>query len=66
MHGIMINSKQKLDYLTSNKGKFKKQYHLTRIGIFGSLAREEQTSKNDIELIVVFEKNTSDLYNIKL
>ena len=62
----MVNAKQILDYLTLNKDRFKEQYHLTKIGIFGSLAREEHTSKSDIDLIVEFEDNTQDLYNIKL
>ena len=61
----MINSKQILDYLSLNKDRYQKEYHLTKIGIFGSLAREEQTNKSDIDIIVEFEENTPDLYYIK-
>ena len=40
-------------------------YHLTKIGLFGSIARGEQTDSSDIDLIVEFEPNTSDLYSLK-
>jgi len=62
----MINSRQILDYLSLNKDRYQKEFHLKRIGIFGSVARDEQTNNSDIDLIVEFEENTPDLYNIKL
>ncbi len=37
-----------------------KQLSVTRIGLFGSYAREEQTHKSDIDLIVEFKKPTFD------
>ena len=63
---MIINSQQILSYLSSNKERLKKEYHLTKIGIFGSIARNEQSKKSDIDLIVEFEENTLDLYTIKL
>ncbi len=67
MHKIynMIDSNQILLYLSSNKDRFKKEYHLIKIGVFGSIARGEQNDKSDIDLIVDFEDNTPDLYSIK-
>jgi predicted nucleotidyltransferase len=61
----MIDSRQILDYLLLNKDRLKKEYHLVRIGIFGSVARDEQIENSDIDLIVEFEDNTPDLYSIK-
>jgi len=61
----MVNAQQILDYLTLNKSRYQKEYHLKRIGIFGSMARNEQSSKSDIDLLVEFEDNTPDLYIIK-
>jgi predicted nucleotidyltransferase len=61
----MIDTKQILIYLSSNKDRFRKDYHLTRIGVFGSVARGEQNANSDIDLIVEFEENTPDLYSIK-
>ena len=34
-----------------------------KIGLFGSFARDEQNEKSDIDLIVLYESNTPDLYN---
>ena len=61
----MTNSKKILTYLTLNKERFKVKYHLIKIGIFGSYARNEQSDKSDIDIIVEFEENTSNLYQIK-
>ena len=61
----MIDSKQILNYLVLNKDRYQEEYHLKKIGIFGSLARAEQTEDSDIDLIVEFEENTPDLYSLK-
>ena len=61
----MIDSRQVLVYLSSNKDRFKKDYHLIRIGVFGSVARGDQHENSDIDLVVEFEDNTPDLYNLK-
>ena len=61
----MIDSQQLLIYLSSNKDRFQKEYHLTRIGIIGSIARGDQSNNSDIDLIVEFEEGTPDLYTIK-
>jgi predicted nucleotidyltransferase len=37
----MVNAQQILDYLTLNKSRYQKEYHLKRIGIFGSMARND-------------------------
>jgi hypothetical protein len=61
----MVDSKQILIYLSSNKDRFKRDYHLIRIGVFGSVARGDQIENSDIDLVVEFEENTPDLYTIK-
>ncbi len=61
----MIELNQILLYLVSNKSRLEKEYHLKKIGVFGSMARGEQNKKSDIDLIVEFEENTPDLYAIK-
>ena len=61
----MVDSKQILIYLSSNKDRFKKDYHLIRIGVFGSIVRGEQNENSDIDLVVEFEDNTPDLYTVK-
>jgi len=43
-----------------------KQYNPLFIGLFGSYARNEQNENSDIDLIVEFENNTENLYDLKL
>jgi len=54
-----------LSFLTQNKKLFRDKYHIIRIGIFGSYARGEQNINSDIDLLVEFEDNTQDLYDLK-
>ncbi len=61
----MVNSNQILAYLASNKKRFQKEYHLTKIGVFGSIARNEQNEGSDIDLVIEFEENTADLFGFK-
>ncbi len=61
----MVDVDSILNYLSENKDRLQKDYHLTKIGVFGSMARQEQTEKSDIDLIVEFEPNTPDLNSLK-
>jgi len=55
-----------LTFLSQNKTLFRDKYHIVRIGLFGSYARGEQNSDSDIDLIIEFEENTQDLYDLKI
>ena len=61
----MIDQSQILQYLTINKQRISEKYNLKKIGIFGSYARNEQTLKSDLDLLVEFEDNTPDLTDKK-
>jgi uncharacterized protein len=61
----MTDSTQILDYLATNKDRLQNEYHLVKIGLFGSMARNEQTNNSDIDILVEFEDNTNDLYTLK-
>ena len=54
-----------LDFLTRNKQFFRDKYGITRIGLFGSYARREQSPDSDVDLIVEFEQDTPNLYDVK-
>ena len=56
---------QILSFLTQNNKLFRDKFHITRIGIFGSYARGDQNKNSDIDLLVEFEENTRDLYDLK-
>ena len=54
-----------MSFLTQNKILFREKFHIVKIGIFGSYAREEQKVDSDIDLLVEFEDDTENLYEIK-
>ena len=57
----MINQSQILQYLSVNRHNISRKYHLKKLGIFGSYARNEQTPESDLDLLIEFEDNTTDL-----
>ena len=57
---------QILTFLSQNKKLFRDKYHIVRIGLFGSYARGEQNPNSDLDILVEFEENTQDLYDLKL
>jgi len=62
----MKSRDQILAFLKQNKKLFRDKYHIIRIGLFGSYARGDQNVNSDIDLLVEFEDNTQDLYDLKL
>ena len=62
----MKSRDQILAFLKQNKKLFRDRYHIIRIGLFGSYARGDQNVNSDIDLLVEFEDNTKDLYDLKL
>ncbi|WP_300037553.1 nucleotidyltransferase family protein [Methanospirillum sp.] len=53
-----MNNKTRLDTITSIlqllKPRLSEQYHITRIGIFGSVTKGTQTDDSDVDLLVEF------------
>jgi uncharacterized protein len=54
-----------LAFIRLNRGSLAEQFHICKIGLFGSFARNEQKPESDIDLVVEFEENTPDLYDLK-
>lgn len=54
-----------LEYLRVNREFFSKQFHIVKIGLFGSFARNEQTSRSDIDLIIEIDAPDADVYLLK-
>lgn len=61
----MLTTEQILTYLKEKKEIFFSEFRLTKIGLFGSYARNQGSEDSDIDIIVEFEDNTEDLYNLK-
>ncbi|TAL37003.1 MAG: hypothetical protein EPN93_06125 [Spirochaetes bacterium] len=54
-----------IKFLEEHKAFMLKEYRVTRIGVFGSIARNEYSDQSDIDLIVEFETDTPDLFELK-
>jgi len=62
----MYSQQEILQFISGNRSLLREKFHVTRIGIFGSYARKEQTNQSDIDIIVDFEVNTQNLFELKL
>ena len=61
-----MKSKDEILNFLSTKRKFlKENYHIVKVGIFGSYARGDNDISSDIDLIVEFEENTPNLFDLK-
>lgn len=61
----MVTQSHIIHYLSTNKQEIYRKYHLKKLGIFGSYARNEQTPQSDLDLLVEFEDNTTNLSDTK-
>jgi predicted nucleotidyltransferase len=59
---FMLTSNEIINFLRENKTVFQTRFHCTKVGLFGSFARGEQTEESDIDLIVQYENDVPDLY----
>lgn len=50
-----------VELINKNKEYLKNTYKITKIGIFGSFARNEETESSDVDILVEFEK-TPDMF----
>ena len=61
----MLAATEIINSLKENKPFLKEHFHCIEIGLFGSFARNEQTNKSDIDILVVFEPETPNLYDVE-
>lgn len=57
-----MNRKEIIEYLKRFKEENKNKYHIERLGIFGSVARNTANNNSDIDIVVVLTKQ--DLFEI--
>ncbi len=62
----MYTQRQIISFISENRDFLKTEFHISKIGIFGSYARKEQNQDSDIDLIIEFEKGTENLFDLKL
>ena len=61
----MTTRDQILSFIAQNRNLLRDKFHIVRIGLFGSYARGDQKIDSDIDLLVEFDENTQDLYELK-
>ena len=62
----MLELQDSLHKLFAFKQAFGEQFGITKLGIFGSVARQENTKDSDIDIVVEVEKPTlSQMYELK-
>lgn len=54
-----------LEFLRSNREFLKNNFHITKIGLFGSFARDQQTAQSDIDLIIELDAPNTDVHLLK-
>ena len=64
----MLSQQEILEVLSRNLNKWKDQYGVKRIALFGSCARDDQRGSSDIDLLVEFDEKamTFDNYMMDL
>jgi len=52
-------------YLKLRKPEFQQRYHVTKLALFGSYARNEQHPASDIDILVELSPVIEDLFSVK-
>jgi hypothetical protein len=61
-----VNSRQEvLNYIDSHRDHFRTAFHVRRIALIGSFARDEQTAESDVDLLLDLEEGTPNIYQLK-
>jgi len=62
----MKSRQEILDILSNHLGQIKKEYGVSKIGLFGSVVRSEQSETSDIDILVEFSRATGMVQFIRL
>ena len=62
----MLKQNDILALLSKQFPELQTEYNISKIGLFGSFARNEQDKKSDIDIIVEFHPGTENIYEKKL
>jgi predicted nucleotidyltransferase len=61
----MANELQILSFLRENKDMFQREFHISKLGLFGSHARGDANEESDIDLLIEFDGEV-DIFETKL
>ena len=61
----MLASNDIIKFLGEHLSSLKDEYNISRLGLFGSFARNEQNESSDIDIILEFQEGTENIYERK-
>jgi predicted nucleotidyltransferase len=64
-HQIKISKSDILNFLSKEKEQLETKFRVSKIGLFGSYARGEETAESDIDIILEFFPKTENLTDLK-
>lgn len=62
----MLDRQDILKFLDAHLPELQMQYKISKIGLFGSFARNEQNEESDIDILLEFIPGTQDIYEKKI
>ncbi|MBD3374333.1 hypothetical protein GF406_04790 [candidate division KSB1 bacterium] len=62
---IMMDQNDIIKILKDRLPELRKEYNISKIGLIGSFARNEQTEKSDIDILFDFRPGTKDIHEKK-
>jgi predicted nucleotidyltransferase len=61
-----VNNRQDIvAYIDSHRDQLRSRFHVRRIALIGSFARDEQTAQSDVDLLLDLEEGAADIYRLK-
>jgi predicted nucleotidyltransferase len=61
----VINKQFILTFLKNNKSQLQDKYQVSKIGLFGSFARDEATHDSDIDILVDMPSSFDNYFDLK-
>ena len=61
----MLASNDIIKFIGEHLASLKDEYHISKLGLFGSFAINEQSDNSDIDIILEFQEGTENIYERK-
>jgi len=61
----MDNKQEILKFLSENYDQLQSKFNISKIGLFGSFAKDEQTKDSDVDIVFDIQANTKNVYELK-
>jgi len=62
----MDTKKDILDFLKQNRMYLSNNYHISKIALFGSFAKNRQNSDSDVDILIDIKDDTKNIHELKI